>query len=153
MKKIIILLLFLSAGKFSFSQKFGGDKKIDPDHWTFAVENSSADEATLVFKLKLDDNWHVYSQNTPEGGPLPMVYKFDATACYELSGKCLEPKPHEEFDSTFGVKVLIFDGEVTFRQKIKVKSKGCKIHGTIEYQICKDACIFKDTTFDIELKK
>ena len=149
MKKLIALLLLISSYTLSFSQGMKSDKKIDPDHWTFSVENSLSGEATLIFKLKLDDGWHVYSQNTPDGGPLPMVYKFDPNACYELSGKCLEPKPHEEFDSTFGVKVLIFDGEVTFRQKIKIKSKGCKIHGTIEYQICKDACIFKDNTFYI----
>jgi len=146
MKKISILFLLVSFAKLSFSQG------PNPSSWTYSTEYSSPGEATLIFKLKLDKGWHVYSQNTPDGGPLPMVYKFDPNDCYELIGACTEPKPHEEFDSLFGVKVLTFDGEVTFRQKVKVKSASCKIHGTIEYQVCKEACIFKNTTFDIEVK-
>ena len=143
----------LLISKFSFSQKMNTDVKMNPDKWTFSVENSSPGEATLIFRLNLDNGWHVYSQNTPDGGPLPMVYKFDPDECYILSGKCIEPKPHEEFDSTFGVTIYTYDHEVTFRQKVKISNKDCKVHGTIEYQVCKEACIFKDTHFDIEIKQ
>ena len=151
MKKLILLFVLIAVAKISYSQKPGQDKN-NVDKWNFSVEQGSPGEATLVFKLKMDKGWHVYSQNTPDGGPLPMVYKFDPKDCYELIGKCIEPKPEEEYDSTFMLKVFIFNGEVTFRQKVKVKSN-CKIHGTIEYQVCKDACIFKSTTFDLDVKK
>ena len=141
------------VANFSYSQNTNTVNKMNPDKWTFTVQHSSADEATLLFTLKLDNGWHVYSQNTPDGGPLPMVYKYDSTGCFELIGKCAEPKPHVEFDSTFGVTVYTFDKEVTFSQKVKLKNKDCKIHGTIEYQVCKEACIFKDTHFDFDLKQ
>ena len=36
-----------------------------------------------------------------------------------ITGKVIEPKPHQEFDSTFGVIVLIHHGEITLKQKIK----------------------------------
>jgi thiol:disulfide interchange protein DsbD len=139
------LLLFIST--ISFSQK------TNPDNWKFSVDYSSTNEATLVFKLKLDKDWHVYSQHTPDGGPLPMVYKFEPSPCYQLTGTCSEPVPHEEFDSTFELKVLIFDGEVTFRQKVKMNDAACTIKGTIEYQICKQACLSKDTSFVFNLRK
>ncbi|MCX6291277.1 MAG: protein-disulfide reductase DsbD family protein [Bacteroidetes bacterium] len=147
MKKTIAVFIFTVLHLFSFAQAPRVDK------WTFSTEYSSNGEALLVFTLKLDAGWHVYSQNTPAGGPLPMVFKFEPNSCYELLGKCIEPKPHEEYDSTFETKVLTFDKEVTFRQQVKVKTTNCKIKGTIEYQVCKDACIFKETSFDFNLVK
>jgi len=140
MKKIVILGISLLFCVAAFAQK-------NPSSWNYTVEEKSGSEATLLFRLKLDKGWHVYSQNTPDGGPLPMVYKFNPSNCYELIGKCTEPVPHEEFDSIFGVKVMTFDGEIGFRQKVKIKDDNCKIQGTIEYQVCKEACIFKDTSF------
>jgi DsbC/DsbD-like thiol-disulfide interchange protein len=149
MKKLIFLVLLISMSKVASSQT------IHPDKWTFSSNYSSKGEAELLFKLKLDKDWHVYSQNTPDGGPLSMLYKFEPSACYELIGKCIEPTPKEEYDSSFMMKVLIFDKEVTFHQKVKLKNSACTVKGTIEYQICKQACISKDTSFvfNLDLKK
>jgi DsbC/DsbD-like thiol-disulfide interchange protein len=147
MKRVIPFLLFLLAYATSPAQI------LDPVKWTFTVEAGKNQDAVLVFKAKMDAGWHIYSQNTPDGGPLPMVFKFDAKPCYEADGNVTEPKPHEEFDSTFGVKVLIFDKEVSFRQKIKLKGDACKITGTVEFQACKEACIFLEKKFSFIVGK
>ncbi len=124
---------------------------INPAKWTFSVEQTSPDEAMLIFKLKLDSDWHTYAPSTPDGGPLPMVYKFEPNKCYQLIGKVIEPKAHEEFDSTFGVKVLTYEHDVTFKQKVKLKGDACKITGTIDYQVCKESCFNGDTSFVFNL--
>ncbi|HRH65041.1 MAG TPA: cytochrome c biogenesis protein CcdA [Bacteroidia bacterium] len=147
MKKLF-LFLFINL---LISQVNG--QMIYPARWSFSAEQSKAGEATLIFKVKLDAGWHLYSQFTPDGGPLPMEFKFDENSCYSLEGKVVEPKPHEEFDSTFGVKVLLFDNEAVMRQKVKVRGDDCKISGSIGYQVCKESCIFFDTTFSIQIRK
>src|SRR5258705_3882553 len=99
-----------------------------PAKWTFSTEKISDTEYSLLFKVKLDEDWHIYSQFTPPGGPLPMVFSFDKNNCYELIGKVQEPKAHVEFDSTFEVKVFSFDKEVVLKQKVKIKNgSACKI--------------------------
>jgi hypothetical protein len=70
-----------------------------------------------------------------------------------LVGKVEEPKPHEEFDSTFGVKVLLFSGEITLQQKIKLTNEPGTIKGTISGQVCKESCILFDTSFVFNLEK
>lgn len=144
MMKYSLLFLFCFT-----SITFVKAQKLDPVKWTYTVEQTKSDEATLVFKAKMDPEWHIYSQYTPDGGPLPMVFHFTAASCYERIDSVAEPKAHEDFDSTFNVKVLTFDHEVIFRQRVKLKGGGCKITGNIEYQACKDACIFlqKDFSF------
>lgn len=145
--KRIFTFLFLLVTLSGYGQL------IHPAKWTFSSEKGQNGEYTLVFKVKLDPDWHLYSQYTPDGGPLPTVFKFDAGKCFDRIGKVAEPKPHEDFDSIFGVKVLSYEKEVVFRQKVKVKSDGCSIKGTIEYQVCKEACIFQDTSFTFDLGK
>lgn len=147
MKKIILLFVLLFSVNTTFSQM------LNPVKWTFTVEERGKDEVTLVFKAKMDAGWHIYSQFTADGGPLPMVFRFDEKNCYKLVGKVSESKAHEEFDSTFEVKVLLFEKEATFKQKVKLKGGVCEITGIMEYQACLEACIFQEKDFKFTVGK
>jgi thiol:disulfide interchange protein DsbD len=122
-----------------------------PAKWTFSVENGKGDERMLVFQVKLEEGWHLYSQFTPDGGPLPLVFKFENGTCYERIGKVTEPKPHESYDSTFMVQVLEFEKSATFKQKVKLKGGACSIKGRLEYQVCKESCIFQEEEFSFSI--
>ncbi|MCC7231660.1 MAG: thioredoxin family protein [Bacteroidia bacterium] len=136
------LVLLLSVVIHTASAQFS-----NPATWTFSTEKGNNGETVLVFRVKIEEGWHIFSQFTPDGGPLPTVFTFDPALCYSLQGKVTESKPHEEYDSTFEIKVLLFEKESVFRQKILTRGSTCKITGRIEYQACKDACIFQDTGF------
>ena len=141
MKKALLFLLLIFTIQKSFAQL------IFPAKWTFTKEDNKKGEYTLHFNVKLDQDWHLYSQFTEDGGPLPMVFKFDKSSCVKLIGKVTEPKPEVEFDSLFGVTVKLFSKQAELKQKIKITGTPCQLKGTIEYQVCKESCIFKDTTF------
>jgi thiol:disulfide interchange protein DsbD len=140
MKKSVLFLLLL----FSISVQ---GQFLYPAKWTFTAEDKKDGNYELLLKVKLDPNWHIYSQYTPDGGPIPLMFTFDPSGCYSLIGKVLEPKPIEEFDSSFGVNVLMFGKEVTFRQKVKLNGSSCTIKGRIDYQACLESCILLDTVF------
>jgi thiol:disulfide interchange protein len=118
-----------------------------PVKWTYTVDQKSNDEATLIFHAKMEKGWHLYSQFTPDGGGLPMQFTFEPDKNYERIGKVNEPKPHVEFDSTFMVTIMTFEGEATFTQKIKIKGSGFAVKGSVSGQICKEACTIFDTAF------
>lgn len=147
MKQLCALLLFTFNSLMLFSQM-----PADPATWTFKVEKSTGDEATLVFDVKFEKGWHMYSQFTADGGPLPAVFTMDSVNCFQKTGSVTEPVPVTEFDSLFGVTVKYFIEAATFKQKIKLNGKSCNIKGKIEYQACKEACIFysKEFTFYID---
>jgi thiol:disulfide interchange protein DsbD len=149
MKKIFPLLLVI----LFFSSHFSFAQFVHPVKWTFSIKQDKKDEATLLFNANIEKEWHIYSQFTPDGGPMPMVFSFDKNKCFTLDGTVMEPKPYEEFDSTFGVKVLILSGEITLSQKIKLTGDACKIKGTISGQVCKESCILFDTSFVFNLGK
>ncbi len=142
------LILFLAI--FSFAN-FSNAQLLSPVKWTYSVEQKGNDEATLVFKANIQEEWHIYSQFTPDGGPLPMEFTFDKDNNYERVGKVEEPKGHRSYDETFKVDVITFDGKQTFTQKVKLKRSGFSIKGSIFGQVCKESCIMFDTTFEFKI--
>ena len=137
MKRVAFALLgiMLSVGLWA--------QQLDPTKWTYNVKELSATEAELVFTAHIEEGWHLYSQYTDPAGPLPIVFEFSKSPDYELVGKVLEPKPHEELDPLFDCVVKSFTGTVVFRQKVKRMSEAdFDVKGVLSYQMCNNgSCI------------
>ena len=147
MKRIIYLLIaFLAVTNLNA-------QVLSPVKWSTKTEKISDTEFNLVINGIIDNEWHVYSQFTPEDGPLPMVLTFkDQKANFELVGKAKESPYKKQFNDVFGVDEYYFEHKVTVTQKVKItNSKFSKIKLNLEYQVCKTACINenKDFVFDI----
>ncbi|MBK7856346.1 MAG: sugar transporter [Bacteroidetes bacterium] len=106
--------------------------------WTFAIEQTSPAEATLVLTANIKEKFHIYSQHlTSSDGPLPTVFEFTPSKNFELVGKTQEEKGHEIFDEAFQMKLLTFEGVTAFRQKIKILTKEkFEITGKLSFMAC-----------------
>ena len=147
MKRTILFVLCLLATLGVTAQQ------LDPAKLGFSVKETSPNEAELVITVKLDNGWHMYSQNTDENGPLPTVFEFTPSSDYALVGKVREPKPHEEMDPLFGCVVRSFEGTVVFRQKIKrLTNKDFQVKGLISYQLCNEGSCIAPEDHDMVFK-
>jgi len=126
---------------------------LKPLKWNCSIEDRKAGEATLVMSATIEKDWHIYSQFTPDGGPLPTVFTFEKNDCYTLVDKVSEPKAHEEYDSTFQVKVLTLEGNPVFRQRIKFNKEDCTITAHVDGQACKEVCIMFEGALTFDLRK
>lgn len=145
------LFLFLSFF-FAFSIAHG-QSEANPALWSHEVKKISDAEYELVFKGKIQEGWHVYSQYTAEGGSLPSEFTFEnAGEEYELIGKTTESETITEYSDVFEVDETFFKKEAVFTQKIKLlKPEITQISVNLFYQICKEVCIPKDELFQISL--
>ena len=74
---------------------------VKPVKWSTKVEKLSESEFNLVMQGTIDDGWHLYSQFTPENGPLPAVFSFENTkGNYELVGKAKESPYKKQYNSS-----------------------------------------------------
>lgn len=121
--------------------------------WNFSIEQKGT-EAIVTIKANVPKGYHIYSQNTPPGGPSPTAITFEKSKNFTLIGKTTEGKPHVEFDDVFEVDVWSFSGTPVFTQKIKLNNQSTfNVEGNIEYQICDDkACVYADTSFSLTVK-
>lgn len=122
-----------------------------PVKWKYNVVSLPDNHAEIQFIATIQDQWHLYSQKTPDGGPLPLYFEFEANPAYERVGEVSEPKAYEEYDDIFKVNTLFFKGTVTFKQKIKILSKeGFNVSGFSDYQACIDGkCVPGNDEFSI----
>jgi thiol:disulfide interchange protein len=137
MKKLIYFLLAFFALHSLTAQV------LKPTTWTSKIEKKSDTEFTLVFEGVSEKEWHVYSQFTPDGGPLPLEFDFkDKAGNYELIGKAVESKVEKAFNEVFGVDEHFFAGKFNIKQKIKIINTSLKtINVVADYQVCKEVCI------------
>jgi thiol:disulfide interchange protein DsbD len=149
MKKVLFLLLSF------FTLLTAHGQMVNPVKWSSRVEKISDTEFNLVMEAKIDDDWHVYSQFTPENGPLPAEFKFkDAKGNYELIGKVKESPYKKQYNDVFEVDEYYFEKKATFTQKIKVTNpKITTVKASVDYQVCKEVCINQDNTFTFQLPK
>lgn len=148
-KNLFFLLTFLSVMN-AFSQM------LNPVKWTSRVEKTTvSNEFNLVMEGKIEDDWHMYSQFTPENGPLPAEFRFkDTNQNYELIGKVKESPYKKQFNEVFEVEEFYFEKKVTFTQKIKITNpKTTVVKASIDYQVCKESCINQDYAFSFSIPK
>ena len=145
MKRLTYLFLLLSVVSFS--------QILDPVKWKTSVKQLSADEFELIMNATIDNEWHMYSQYTPDGGALPAEFEYkEANGNFKLVGKTIESPYKKHFNDIFEVEEFYFAEKATFKQKIKVTNKSLReVKAQIYYQACKEQCIQQDKTFTFKL--
>lgn len=142
MKKLLLTLTLL----VSF---FGNAQIFNPVKWKTKIVQKSDTEYELVMDATIDNEWHMYSQYTPDGGALPSVFDYkNAKGNYTLVGKTIESPYKKVFNDIFEVDEYYFAKTAQFKQVIKItnpKLKEVKVY--MEYQACKEQCIQQDKTF------
>ncbi|MCC9070681.1 thioredoxin family protein [Flavobacterium sp. F-65] len=148
MKKILYILFLV----FAFVKVQA--QIINPVKWEASIEKKSNSEFVLSFKGAIESGWHVYSQFTPEDGPLPAEFLYhDNKNNYELIGKATESETKREFNEIFGVDEIFFSDKVVFTQLIKQTNLEKEtIQVELSYQVCKENCISETKYFEFNLK-
>jgi hypothetical protein len=122
-----------------FNLGIAGAQILKPVTWSYAAKKISKTEAIVFIKATIDEDWHLYSQTVPDGGPVRTSFMFANAKSYTLIGKTQEPKPTVRFEKVFGIEVAYFENSVIFQQKIKLNTGGpVVVKGSLEYMTCND---------------
>lgn len=114
---------------------------LNPVTWDFEKIEVSENTYELIFKANIDDTWHLYGMDLPEGGPIPTSFHFNESENYELVDHTFEKvEPEVKFDQTFGMDMKLFSNEAIFIQKVKLlNTKDTRITGYVEFMSCDDS--------------
>lgn len=144
MKRFSLLISFLILVVIqSYSQV------LEPVKWAFESKQEGQ-EATLIFKATIEDGWHLYDTQLPEGGPIKTSVHFADSTLFEFAGELIrEPLPTEVFDKTFNMKLGYFSNQATLTQKIRLKNQDkTEIKGYVEFMSCNDETCTPPTEAD-----
>ncbi|TXD84400.1 thiol:disulfide interchange protein [Subsaximicrobium wynnwilliamsii] len=145
MKYVILLLIGCYLGITNVSAQI-----LEPVKWTTSIEKVSETEYDLIATSKIDAGWHLYSQNVPEGGPIPTTFTFETNADFELLGKVVEEEGRTINDPVFNMRIKFFENSAQFRQRIKVLNEELSIvKGEVEFMVCDDTRCLPPTYIDL----
>jgi thiol:disulfide interchange protein len=143
MRKIIFLLL----ASLAFANV--NAQILDPVKWTTKIEKKSDNTYILTFDGAIEKDWHMYSQFTPDGGPLAMEVVFkNQKGNFSLVGKAKESKTTTAYNDIFEVDETYFKDKAQIKQVIQVTNANTvKIEAELNYQVCKEVCINLEKKF------
>ena len=147
MKRFFLLsaLVFMTAAAMSQLK--------DPVQWSFNAVKKADKTYEITFSATVLKPWHIYSQTTPKGGPVPTKFTFKTNPLVVVKGI---PKENGSLknvhDQYFGVDVKYFNDKVSFVQTVTLKADTkTNLTGTIEYMVCNDKQCLPPKTIDIML--
>jgi thiol:disulfide interchange protein DsbD len=144
-------LLFLFIAFLAYSN--GNAQILDPAKWTTKIEKKSETNYVLTFNAVIENDWHLYSQFTPDGGPLPLEIIFkNQKGNFNLVGKAKESKTRTAYNDIFEVNETFFEKKAQIQQEISITNpKLTEIKVDFNYQVCKDVCINVEKNFTIKV--
>ena len=141
--------MFLMIFFFAFAN--GNAQILEPVKWTSKIKQKSETSFVLIFDGIIEKDWHLYSQFTPDGGPLPLEIVFkNQKGNYDLIGKAKEGKTRTAYNDIFGVNETFFEGKAHIEQEIKILNPNLKtVEVEFDFQVCKEVCINSNKKFSI----
>ncbi len=143
-----LIVLFFLTGFVSNAQIF------DPVSWDTSVEKLNESEFNLVIKASIEDGWHLYAQEVPEGGPIPTSISFvEQEGNFLLLGTPAEGEGHEEYDRVFQMDIKYFERQAVFKQKVRLLTdEQVNILGSLEFMVCDDTNCLPPDVIDLSFE-
>ena len=119
----------------------------DPIRWSIVhVDQKDVIHAGQTFDVELtaqiDPTWHLYAQNQPPGGPVPLVIGVAPGRTFSLAGEIGSWLPKTAVDPNFNLDTLFYEERAAFTVPIdvapSVKDGQYKLGITVTYQTCND---------------
>lgn len=136
MKKSVYLLLLVLVLMIPFSVK---SQMVDPVKWNIQLNQLSDTELEVVFDATIDEEWHVYTNTLPEGGPVPTSVEWEKLNNVKLIGD-LTPHstPIKEIDLVYNLELSWWEKTANLTQKLHIidPKQGYDIEGYIRFMSC-----------------
>jgi len=151
MKKTIPIAILLLCSNFLFAQIQ------NPVTWSTTSKKIDSKTYEVHVTANIDKGWHIYSQTTAEGGPIPTSFTFTKNPLVIVEGKAKEiGKLEKHNEPLFGnIEVKQFSNNVDFVQTVKLKAPvKTSVDVAVEFMVCNDKQCLPPSTkkFSVALK-
>ncbi|MCH5225982.1 MAG: thioredoxin family protein [Muribaculaceae bacterium] len=110
----------------------------DAVKWSYKLVGDNTEHPRIEMTAEISPGYHLYSIDNPAGGSNPLVFYFDTQGC-KVEGNPEPNKPYiKEYDDIFEVDQHMYDGSVTFTQKIIPLESRYSVDVEIKGQACND---------------
>lgn len=131
----------------------------DPAKWRIeGVEKerkyAAGESLDAELHATVEEGWHLYALEQPEGGPIATTVKPAEGSSFELRGNVTTPEPITEFDPNFQINTSYFKDSARFDVPLKASSDTAAANLSIDvrYQLCNDRLCLPPKTVRVTLE-
>jgi thiol:disulfide interchange protein DsbD len=145
---IIFSFIIFVLPSISFAQ--------NPTKWSLesgAKGKTLKKDETFKAKLKaeIEEGWHLYAVEQPEGGPFPTKITSADEAAFKIDGNVESPKQITKFDPNFQIETKFFDEQAEFNLPLKAvaETNGDALAINVRFQVCNDTLCLPPKTVKV----
>ena len=125
---------------------------VEPIHTSAEMKILDGIEAELLFHLKMDAGWHVYSPKVTSG-PIAASFHADKMQGAKVVGPLrFRGKEITKYDNAFEQELQFFENSVTFVQHIRLMESKYDIDCYLEYGACNDKMCLPPSEIPLKVK-
>ena len=148
-------ILFLVFSILAFAGPVFGQ---NPVKWSLSADpgNTSVPagrEFVSTVKADIDNGWHLYALDQPQGGPVPTTIKISEGRPFVMSGTVRSPEAIVKFDPNFQIDTKYFQDTVSFGLPVKanVDTGLDALAFDVRFQLCNDTFCLPPKTVRVSL--
>ncbi|MGM0377504.1 MAG: cytochrome c biogenesis protein CcdA, partial [Bacteroidota bacterium] len=132
--KLSFLFAFL-AGLISLNGQV-----LEPVEWEFSVNEISDTQVEVIAEATIDEGWHLYGADLPEGGPVSTSLNLIDSDDYSAGGSVRqEPEPDLQHDPNFDMELSWFSDDARLILPVELNGEDVSaIEGYVEFMVCDD---------------
>ena len=102
-------------------------------------------------KAEIEEGWHLYAVEQPEGGPFPTQITIAQGEPFEISGKITSPNPITKFDPNFQLETKFFDKQAKFDVPLRAVNEvnADALAVNVKFQVCNDTICLPPKTLKV----
>jgi hypothetical protein len=124
-----------------------------PVTWKYSAVKLGEKTYEIKLAAAIQPGWHLYSQTTPDGGPLPTKINFNKNPLLTLTGAIKEiGKLVSKHEEVFDIVTKYYSDRVEFAQTVTLKSRAkTNVTGTLEFMVCNDTQCLPPSTLSFSI--
>jgi thiol:disulfide interchange protein DsbD len=136
----------ISVWAFSYAQS-------SPVKWSYSANKKDNQTYEVKISASINPGWHLYSQTTPDGGPVATKISFNKNPLLTMDGTAKEVgKMITRYEEVFGVDTKFYADKVEFVQTVKLKGKAkTNVNGELQFMVCNDQQCLPPSTINFSV--
>ena len=147
MKKAFFSLTLMLCSLMAWAQM------VEPVKWSHKA-TVKGQELVVTFTATIDNGYHLYSMEIPEGGPQKTEFVFETLNGAEKAGgvKLTAGQEQRHHDENFDMELGYYEQKAVFEQTFQLKGDAYQVEGYVHFMSCNDEQCTPPTRYEFSIK-
>ena len=120
-----------------------------PIHWEAVAARLTDSTAQITLTATIDEGWHLYTQDLPDGGPVATQFRYKQPA---LGPTTTDATVLSDYDDNFEMELTYYTTKAVFTQTVLAREEET-LAGSVTFMACDDHQCLAPETWDFEVGK